>query len=186
MHHARLALLVVLGTGCHLQAGLDAASRVNGPLNAMMSQSTVSRSTGVTNLPAADGGANYNVEAGFGNQTFTANSVIAVHNVTSTSFTPGEGQLAATIAANIRWSMFRWNGVTPSLAAGPARMMLLDRSTGERTWGNGIRASAGLQYKLGPIAIYGDAYHEVIGFSRGVATGTSTLEGVTIGLALQP
>jgi len=168
-----------------LQAGFDAASRVNGPLQALMSQSTVSRSDGVTNLPPANGGS-YTLEAGFGTKTLTVNSVVAVHDVTSTSFTPGAGYLATTLGADVRWSVLRWRGLAPMIAAGPARMVLVDRTTGDRTWGNGIRASAGVQYRLGPIAIYGDYYHEVMAFSGGVAQGTSKLSGITLGLALQP
>jgi hypothetical protein len=181
----RLAVLLAILGGCHLQAGVDAASRVNGPLQTLMSQSTVSRSDGVTNLPAADSG-NYTLEAGFGNKTFTVNGVLAMHQVTSTSFTPGAGYLATTMAANIRWAAFRWKGLSPMLAAGPARMLLLDRTTGDRAWGNGVRAVAGVQYKLGPIAVYGDFYHEVVVFDGGAAQGTTTLDGVSVGLALHP
>ena len=181
----RLAVLVVVLGGCHVQGGFDAASRINGPLHTLMSQSTVSRSDGVTNLPPADGGS-YGVEAGFGNQTFTGNVLFAVHDVTSTSFTPGAGYLATTMGANVRWSVLRWKGLSPSLSAGPVRMLLLDRSSADSTWGTGIRASAGAEYRLGPIAIYGDLYHEVVAFSSGAALGTSKLQGFTLGLSLHP
>lgn len=174
-------ILAVVATGCHLRAGLDATSRASGPLHSAMSQSTVSRSDGVINLPPA-GGRNYSLEAGLGNKTVTFNSLLAVHDVTSTSFTPGAGTLAATLGANVRWSMLHWKGLSPSLAAGPARMVLLDRTTGERTWGNGLRFGAGVQYRLGPIAIYGDLYREVVAFDA----GTTKLDGVTFGVALQP
>lgn len=179
-----LALLIVL-PGCHLRAGMDAASRANGPLHTLMTQSTVSRDGGVLNLPPADGH-NYALEAGFGNHTFTFNSLLAVHDVSSTSFTPGAGYLATTLGADVRWAMFRWKGLSPSLAAGPARVLLLDRSTGDRTWGNAIRFGAGAQYRIGPIAIYGDVYREAVAFSGGAAQGTTMLDGITLGLALEP
>jgi len=180
-----LAVLLVAITGCHLRAGFDAASRANGPLHAMMRQSTVSRQDGVLNLPPANG-RNYSLEAGFGNRTLTFDGLFAVHDVESKSFTPGAGHLAATVGASVRWSMFRWKGLSPSLAAGPVRMMLLDRTTAERTWGNGLRFGAGAQYKLGPVAVYGHFYREVIAFGDGAAQGNTTLDGVTVGLALQP
>jgi len=185
MNFTRLALLAVVVTGCHLQAGFDAGSRINGPLHALMSQSTVSRTDGVTNLPPTGGGT-YAVEAGFGNKTFTLNGLLAVHDVTSTSFTPGAGYLATTLGVNVRWAVLRWKGLSPVLAAGPARMMLLDRTTGDRTWGNGVRAAVGLQYHLGPIALCADAYHEVVVFGSGAAEGSSKLDGIMLGLALQP
>jgi hypothetical protein len=112
--------------------------------------------------------------------------LLAVHDVTSTSFTAGAGYLATTLGADVRWSMFRWKGLSPTVAAGPARMLLLDRSTGERAWGNAVRFGAGLQYRLGSVAIYGDVYREAVAFSDGAATGTTMLDGVTFGLALQP
>lgn len=65
-------------------------------------------------------------------------------------------------------------------------MLLLDRTTGERNWGNGVRFGAGAQYQLGPIAVYADAYREVVAFVGGVAQGTTTFDGITFGLALQP
>jgi len=71
-------------------------------------------------------------------------------------------------------------------AAGPVRMMLLDRSSGERTWGNGLRFGAGAQYRVGPVAIYADLYREVVAFGGGAAQGTTSLDGLTVGLALQP
>jgi hypothetical protein len=181
-----LGLVLWLGvSGCHLRAGMDAASRASGPLHTLMSQSTVSRDSGVLNLPPA-AGHNYALEAGFGNRTFTFNSLLAVHDVTSTSFTPGAGSLATTLGADVRWAMFRWKGLSPSLAAGPARVMLLDRTTGDRSWGNAVRFGAGAQYRIGPIAIFGDVYREAVAFSDGAAQGTTMLDGITLGLALEP
>jgi hypothetical protein len=178
-------LVVAVVAGCHLRLGMDAASRSTGPLQAVMRRSTVSRTDGVLNLPAANG-RNYAIESGFGNRDITVSGLLAVHDVTSTSFTPGAGYLSATAGASVRWSMFRWKGVSPSLAAGPVRMMLLDRSSGERTWGNGLRFSAGAQYRVGPVAIYADVYREVVAFGAGAAEGTTSLDGLTVGLALQP
>jgi hypothetical protein len=180
-----IVLLVVAVAGCHLRAGLDAASRANGPLQAVMARSSVSRTDGVINLPPADG-RNYTLEAGFGNSTVTMSGLVAVHNVTSTSFTPGAGYLATTLGGSVRWMMLHWNGLSPTLAAGPARVMLLDRSSGERTWGNALRFSSGLSYKLGPVAVYGDVYREAVVFNSGAANGTTMLDGISVGLAIQP
>lgn len=184
MRYAALAVLVV-ATGCHLRAGFDAASRASGPLQAVMARSSVSRSDGVLDLPA-QGGRNYALEAGFGNSTLTVNGVMVVHDVTSTSFTPGAGYLSTTLGADVRWEAYHWHGLSPTVAAGPARILLLERSSGDRTWGNALRGAAGVQYQLGPIAIYGDVYHEIAVFSSGAATGTTTIQGVTLGLAVQP
>lgn len=184
MRCLRFAVLIVLA-GCHLRTGLDAASRVNGPLGAVMSRSSVSRTDGVLNLPQT-GGRNYALEAGFGNAAITVNGLVAVHDVTSTSFTAGAGYLATTLGADVRWSVFRWKGLSPTVAAGPARMMLLDRTTGDRTWGNALRFGCGVQYRLGPVAVFGDLYREVVAFDAGAAQGNTTLDGVTVGLALQP
>lgn len=184
MRCLRFAVLLLV-TGCHLRAGYDAASRANGPLQAVMARSSVSRSDGVINLPPANGH-NYALEAGFGNSTITVNSALAVHDVTSTSFTPGAGYLTATVGANVRWMVLRWKGLSPTVAAGPARVLLLDRTTGERTWGNALRFGGGLQYKLGPIALYGDVYREAAAFGAGPATGTTMIDGITVGVAVQP
>jgi hypothetical protein len=177
-----LAVLVV-ATGCHLRAGFDAASHASGPLQAAMASSSVSRSDGVLNLPP-QGGRNYALEAGFGNSTLTVNGMMVVHDVTSTRFTPGAGYLATTLGASVRWEAYHWHDLSPTLAAGPARILLLDRNTGDRTWGNALRGATGLQLRLGPIAVYGDIYREIAAFRGGAASGTTTIEGVTLGLAL--
>jgi hypothetical protein len=171
-------------TGCHLRAGFDAASHTNGPLHTLMASSSTS-SSGVTNLPQ-QGGNNYALEAGFGTSTLTVNGVLAMHDVTSTSFTEGSGYLATTFGANVRWNILDWHGLSPSIAGGPARMLLVDRSSGSTQWGNALRVSAGAQYKLGPIAIYGDLYREIVAFGDGAAQGNTTLDGFTVGLALTP
>jgi hypothetical protein len=181
----RILVGLTVLSSCHLRAGYDAAARATGPLQAVMAQAQVSRTTGVVELPP-DHGHNYAVEAGFGNATFTLNGLLAIHDVTSTSFTAGAGTLTATLGANVRWSVLRWHGLSPSLAAGPARVMVLDRTTGERTWGNGLRFAAGAYYRYGPIAVYAEGYREVVAFSGGPATGTSTLDGLGVGLVLQP
>ncbi|HET9623648.1 MAG TPA: hypothetical protein VFP84_19885 [Kofleriaceae bacterium] len=173
-------------TGCHLRAGFDAASRINGPLHTLMASSTTSQGSGVTNLPT-EGGRNYALEAGFGTKTITVNGLLAVHDVTSNSFTPGAGYLATTFGANVRWQMFDWHGLEPSLVGGPARMMLLDRNSGDRQWGNALRFGVGLQYTLGPVALYGDVYRQIVAFNEDTAAaGNTTLDGVTIGIALHP
>lgn len=184
MRYVALAVLVAV-TGCHLRAGFDAASRASGPLQAVMTRSSVSRSDGVLN-PPSQGGRNYALEAGFGSSTLTVNGVMVMHDVTSTSFTPGAGYLATTLGASVRWEAYHWHGLSPTLAAGPARILLLDRSSGERTWGNALRGAAGVQLQLGPVAIYGDVYREIAAFRAGAAPGSTTFDGVTVGLALQP
>lgn len=187
----RLAALAVSSAvcvlpACHVRAGYDAASSINGPLHMLQAQSTVNRSDGVTNLPS-EGGHNYTLEAGFGTSTITVNGVIAAHDVTSNSFTPGSGYLATTFAANVRWNILDWHGLEPSLSGGPGRMMLLDRQSGDMQWGNALRIGAGAQYKLGPVALYADVYREIVAFGdSSAAAGNTTLDGVTIGLALTP
>ena len=180
-----VVLVALAVAGCHLRAGFDAASRANGPLQAVMSRSTVSRTDGVINLPPVNG-RNYALEAGFGDQKLTYNVVGAVHDVTSSSFTPGAGYLATTLGANVRWTVLRWKGLSPMLAAGPARMLLLDRTTGEQTWGNVVRVNAGVQYRFGAVAVYGDLYRELVAFGDGPAPGTTTFDGFMVGLELQP
>lgn len=187
----RLAALAVVSAvavlpACSVRAGMDAAASINGPLHALQAQSTVNRSDGVTNLPT-ENGRNYTVEAGFGTSKISVNAVVAVHDVTSSSFTPGAGYLATTFAANVRWNILDWHGIEPSIAAGPGRMMLLDRQSGDMQWGNALRFGGGAQYKLGPVAIYADLYREIVAFGdSSSAAGNTTLDGITVGVALTP
>lgn len=189
--HQRLAAFAVVSAvsvlpACSVRAGIDAASHINGPLHALQAAATVNRSDGVTNLPTQDG-RNYTVEAGFGTSKISVNALVAVHDVTSNSFTPGAGYLATTFGANVRWNILDWHGLSPSIAAGPARMMLLDRQRGDAQWGNAMRFGGGAQYKLGPVAVYADLYREIVAFGdSSSAAGNTTLDGITIGVALTP
>ncbi|HEY0189518.1 MAG TPA: hypothetical protein VGC42_00255, partial [Kofleriaceae bacterium] len=122
-----------------------------------------------------------------GTSKITVNGLIAVHDVTSSSFTPGAGYLATTFGANVRWNIVNWHGLSPSIAGGPARMLLLDRQSGDAQWGNALRFGGGAQYQLGPVALYADVYREIVAFGdSSAAAGNTTLDGITIGLALTP
>jgi hypothetical protein len=41
------------------------------------------------------------------------------------------------------------------------------------------------QPRLGPVAVYGGVYREIASFGDGAARGSTTIDGVTVGLALQ-
>jgi len=180
----RFLALVVLAA-CHLRAGFDTATRSTGPLAAAIKHPNVTRTDGVVELPPVEG-RNYSVGGGFGDRHITIGMSLSAHDATQASFAPGTGYLAMTAAIDLRWTIMRFAHIAPVVDVGPARMMLLDRTTGDRTWGNGLHFGGGVQLVFGRFAMFGAAYREVIVFDGGAAKGTSTLDGITVGLALTP
>lgn len=181
----RLAVVALVLCACHVRAGFDTTARSSGPLAMAIKHPNVTRTDGVLELPPVEG-RTYSIGGGFGDRHITIGMSLAAHDATQASFAPGTGYLAMTAAIDLRWTILRIAHLAPVLDVGPARMMLLDRNTGDRTWGNGLRFGGGLQLVFGRFAIYGDAYREVMVFDGGAAKGTSTLDGVTVGLALTP
>ncbi len=180
----RIAFVVVLGA-CHVRAGYDTTARSSGPLAYAVKHPNVARQDGVLELPPTEGH-NYSIAGGFGDRHLTVGLGLTAHDVTQASFAPGTGYLAMSAGIDLRWRVCEIAHIAPVIDVGPARMMLLDRSSGDMTWGNGIRFGGGAEVVFGRFAIYGDAYREVVAFDGGAAKGTSTLDGITIGLALTP
>jgi hypothetical protein len=190
----RLALLALVAA-CHpyVSAGADATWRVHGPLASTVNQPVAARAASSTSsssdaAPVAMGG-NYAIAFGSTLREFQIGIGLAAHDATAASFgnlqTPDAPHyLAATGTFDITWNWLKWRWVSTNIHVGPARSLLLDRTTGDRTWGFGVRYGAGLAVTAGSVGLFADAYRAALVFDGGPAPGFSDVTGVTVGIAL--
>jgi hypothetical protein len=184
-----LALAVCLvATGCHprLSVGYDATAHVRGPLANLQTISRVEAVTG-TDLPAPPEGRNYSLGIGFGDKNLSIGGRVSANNVSgSTLAIDGAQYMSASGALDCRYNFLRIKNFSTGIQLAPTRTLLVDSTTGERSWGSGLRYGGGVALSLSAFSIYADAYQEKMIFIEGPAEGNSTRTGITVGLAFQP
>ena len=188
----RLALLALaVLAACHpvVSVGYDTRSTTRGPLAALSGRAIAQRQTSAaaTDQAAPDGGT-YTLAVGGGARDFTISGTLTAHDVTGASFaSPSDGSpqyLTGAVGLDFGWTWLRWKALSTSLHAGPGRMVVLDRASGERSWGNGLHYGAGVAVSLKLVSLLADLHRDSFVFDDGPATGTSTMSGLTIGVAL--
>ena len=184
-----LALALCLAAaGCHprLSVGYDATAHVRGPLANLQTISRVEAVTG-TDLPAPPEGRNYSLAMGFGDKNLSIGGRVSANNVSgSTLAIDGMQYMSASGALDFRYNWLRFKHISTGILLAPTRTLLVDSTTGDRSWGSGIRYGGGVAVSLAAFSIYADAYQEKMIFIDGPAEGNSTRTGVTVGLAFQP
>jgi len=167
--------------------GYDASASMRGPLANLQ---TIPRLTAATGLPAPapPEGRNYSLALGFGDRRFSIGMRAHGNNVSGSTLDimNGPQYVSGAAALDARWAFFRFKGLSTVATVAPSYTMLLDTTSGEKYWGNGIRLGGGLAYQVSALSIFADAYSETLVFQDGPANGHSTRTGVTVGLAFQP
>ncbi|MBP6629441.1 MAG: hypothetical protein KBG28_32120 [Kofleriaceae bacterium] len=176
--------LAAVAAGCgpgYMAAGYDAKWACHGPMAAT-----------VDDVQGESG----SVGVGMGSRAFAVEAWIHGHNVTSQSLalpswsadqglsTEAPRYLGASSSLMARWGWLQKGPVTVSLSGGPTRALLIDRMSGERSWGTGYRYGTGFELAMGPITASVSAYRGELYFAGGPADGHSTLVGTTLGLAV--
>lgn len=184
-----LVLLVMLAGACapRLAVGFDTSASVRGPLGNLQ---TIPRLTAVTGLPAPapPEGRNYSIAMGVGDKRFTVGLRAHGNNISGSTLdvTGGPQYVSGAAAIDARWAFFRFRGLSTVATVAPSYTMLVDTTSAEKFWGNGIRLGGGVAYQVSAVSIFADAYTETLMFQDGPAQGNSTRTGITLGLAFQP
>jgi hypothetical protein len=190
----RALLLVIVVAACHptFSVGYDARPRVTGPLAGLRGQTVAPRTALVGAEPTVspEPGGNYSLAIGGGAKDFTISAALHAHDASgSTVSLPAAGSpyyLDASANLDFSWSFLRWKMFSTNIHAGPTRNLLLDRSTGERSWGNGVRYGGGAALSVKFMTVFADYYNEAVAFNDGAAQGVSVISGVMVGVALRP
>jgi hypothetical protein len=192
-----LVLLLALGA-CqpYVSAGSDASWHVHGPLATALGQTVVPRTTTSAAVTPATPGGNYSFGFGMSARDFSFGVGLHATDVTSDSLSIPTASTLASYATSphyvtgggsldVSWTWLRVKLLSTSLHVGPSYDMLLDRMTGARNYGPGVRYGAGLTAQLWIINAYVDLYREALVFNDGPAAGFNSTTGVTIGIALR-
>ncbi|HUJ58970.1 MAG TPA: hypothetical protein VLX92_10770 [Kofleriaceae bacterium] len=174
----RLAVVAWLLVGCHpyIAAGYDPSAAVHGPLATTMT------------APSAQ---SYDAAIGGGARDFTVELGLHAHEVSSQSFAlpsatmTGPRYLTSSASFDVTWTWLRWHHLSSGLHAGPAAMMLLDRTTGAVDWGKGVRYGARVGVTFSIVTAFVDFSRTAVGFDGGVAQGFSDVTGLMVGLELR-
>jgi hypothetical protein len=186
---ALAAVMAAAGCGpAYLTAATQPTWNVKGPLASV--------------IAASGGGHTASVGLGLGGQALGFEATLHAVDVGAATFAlpPGlelaGGAVPATAAdegryatmhstLEARWQVVRWRGLGLHVRGGTSHGVVLDKMTLDRAWGLGYKAGAGVALRLhAHVVIWVDAAQTTFGFARGPAEGTSTLRGVTVGIAL--
>jgi hypothetical protein len=180
--------VVVLGA-CHprLSVGYDATAHTRGPLANLQAIPRIAAITGAEAAPPPAEGTNYSLGVGFGDRRFTVGLGVHAMNVSgSTLEMSGPQYVSAAASMDFRFAWLTYKGFSANMKLAPTRTLLMDSTSGDRTWGSGVQFGGGLSYRLAMFSVYADAYQERTIFFEGPAQGNSTRTGMTLGLAFQP
>lgn len=196
--HRILLLAFVAMTGCsaYVHGGYDTAWSVKGPLAGVVGQAAGAVPGARTSAAAAPAapvavGNSYSGGVGVGGRDFQVEVGVHVHDVTADSFSMPDATgavaaespryLTASASLEARWAWARLSRFASFVHGGPVHALIVDRTSGLTTSGDGYRFGANLELALGPVTAYVDAYRETVGFGEGPAAGWSDLQGVTVG-----
>jgi len=201
----RWLVLATALMGCHpfVAAGYDMSTRVGGPLSSVVAAPATPAARSTTTTPAAPlpptSGATYAFAFGGGSKNFAIEAGLQAQNVSSASFSlpsvngveqgtivdPGTPHYI-TVTSNLlmRVTLLRTRFFSTNLYVGPGGALVFDRTTANRAWGEDLRYGVGVSANLKWFAAFADVSRTVVMFADGPATGTSTIDGIMVGLAL--
>ena len=93
--------------------------------------------------------------------------------------------MLATTSVDLRFTIPIVNHFAFGGHVGPAAGAVLDRTTGDHAFGEGVRFGALVSANVGPVGVFADLYETEMVFLSGAAQGTSKLTGLIVGVALR-
>lgn len=180
-------VVVGLAAGCspRLHVGMDSQTTTAGPLANLQAQPRLAAVDEVRPAPAE--GRNLALGIGYGDRDFQLGLGLRGNGVSgSTLEVGGPRYVSAAASLDFRYHFLRYKWMSAGIKLAPTRTLLFDTMSSERHWGSGVTYGGGGALTYGAVQIYADVYEERIVFGDGPATGVSTRQGVTIGLAFQP
>lgn len=174
-----------IGCSPRLHVGMDSQTTTTGPLSNLQAQPRLAALDEVRAAPPE--GRNMSLGIGYGDRDFQLGLGLRGNGVSgSTLEVGGSRYVSAAASLDFRYHFLRYKWMSAGIKLAPTRTLLFDTMSGERHWGSGVTYGGGGALTLGAVQVYADVYEERIVFGDGPATGVSTRQGVTIGLAFQP
>ena len=188
------AAVAACATGCMptLSAGYDARTNLSGPIKNLVT-TPVATARGESAPPVEDTHS-YSFAAGFKLHRFGVEFGLHLHDVKGASFSVPSPQsydptspryLITTGSVDFRIRWLQVAHLASDLHFGPAGGFLVDRGTAGTDLGQGFRIGAAMATTLGPVNAFADFYLLDMVYVDGPARGSSSLTGITIGIALR-
>jgi hypothetical protein len=92
--------------------------------------------------------------------------------------------LTASGSLAFRWTPIRISHFAASAHVGPDDMMIVDRTSGSQSFGQGVRYGGTLTLNTPVVSGFVDYYRSSIVFMDGPAVGYNEITGVMVGLSL--
>jgi hypothetical protein len=188
-HVLKVAIVVVLAA-CHpyLTAGYAQGTTIRGPLSGVMDAQMPLARTAVAAAPAPAPGstpATYTVGVGFGARDFSIELGAQAHDVSGATFSMAGSRYAmATASIDLGWTWLNLSHFQSRLHLGPADGLVIDKISGDRTWAQGVRYGAGIEFRLGAAGAFLDVTRTDLEVVDGPAMGANALTNVIAGIAI--
>jgi len=171
-----LAALYVLAA-CHpqLAAGFDTSSHVSGPVSSMVTP--IARAPGATEAPPP--GRSVSMWIGAGKRYVSLDAGLHLHDIDSQTTT------FATASLDVRFTIPFYNHFAFGGHFGPAAGAIVDRTSGDNGFGQGMRFGGLVSANVGAFGVFADLYETELVFFNGPAQGASKLTGLIFGIALR-
>lgn len=172
-----LAALYVLAA-CHpqLAAGYETGSHVSGPINNMVAP--IARQPAATDA-AAPPSRSFSFWLGGGQRYVSVDAGLHLHDIDS------QVAMLATASVDLRITVPFYNHFALGGHLGPAAGAVVDRTSGDHAFGEGVRFGGLVSANVGPVGVFADLYETEMVFLSGSAQGVSKLTGLIVGVALR-
>lgn len=162
---------------CHpqLAAGYETSSHVSGPVNNMVAP--VARQPGASESTAPARSVSFWI--GGGKRYVSLDTGIHLHDIDS------QTAMLATASLDLRFTIPFYNHFAFGGHFGPAAGAVLDRTSGEHQFGEGMRFGGLVSANVGSVGVFADLYETEMVFLGGSVQGASKLTGLIIGVALR-
>ena len=172
-----LAALYVLAA-CHpqLAAGYGTGAHVSGSINNMAAP--IAREPAATTDATAPS-RSFSFWIGGGKRYVSLDAGFHLHDIDS------QNTMLATTSLDLRFTIPVLNHFAFGGHVGPAAGAVLDRTTGDHSFGEGMRFGGLVSANVGPVGVFADLYETEMVFFSGAAQGHSMVSGLLFGVALR-
>lgn len=173
------AAAVLLLGACHpqLAAAYETSSHISGPINNMVAP--VARQPAAADAAPAESPRSFSFWLGGGSRYASIDAGLHLHDIDS------QVAMLATGSVDIRITVPFHNHVAFGGHLGPAVGAVVDRTSGEHAFGEGVRFGGLVSANVGSFGVFADLYETEMVFLSGSGQGTSKLTGLLVGVALR-
>ncbi|MBV8756505.1 MAG: hypothetical protein JO257_04495 [Deltaproteobacteria bacterium] len=177
--YLKLYVICLVMAACHpqLAAGYETTSHVSGPVTNIVTPIARAPIT-ATDTPAPPP-KSFSVWLGGGSRYASIDAGLHMHDIDS------RVSMLATASIDLRITIPFYNHFAIGGHLGPAAGAVVDRTSGDHAFGEGVRFGGLVSVNAGSFGVFADVYETEMLFVGGSAQGVSKLTGLLVGVALR-